>query len=115
MIIRYMSHELRNPINTVNVGLNVLPREIKSVSGKPLPAEAEDVIQEMRLANQTILKILDDLLTYENLQEEEHKLDFQSVKLWSFVQRHIKKTAKRVSYYLILFLCYESGSELTRK
>ena len=62
--VRFIAHELRNPLNTVYLGLNLLKRSLKEIF------VSEDIIQILRdvqLSCDATLGILNDMLSYEKL------------------------------------------------
>ena len=64
-----MSHEIRTPLNAVNMGLNIIKREIQlNNNGKRI--DLDDIlslVEEIESANNTSTNILNDLLIYEKI------------------------------------------------
>jgi len=66
MFVRYVSHEVRTPLNAVVLGLSYLKTQHQS---KQVSMEKEvlEVVEEVRLSCEAAVDILNDLLTYEKL------------------------------------------------
>ena len=66
MFVRYVSHEVRTPLNAVVLGLSYLKKQHQS-NQLSMEKEVLDVVEEVRLSCEAAVDILNDLLTYEKL------------------------------------------------
>ena len=65
-MIRYLSHEIRSPLNVVINGLTFVYGDLKS--GKESISEALDIINDIKHAASSAVTILDNFLDYEKMQ-----------------------------------------------
>ena len=62
MFLRYLSHEMRTPMNIMMAGLTCLDKELVKMHGSE---EAKEIASELRLSCQESIDILSDMLTVE--------------------------------------------------
>jgi signal transduction histidine kinase len=65
--VKYIQHEIRSPVGSLVVGLELLEAELTSET----PVNLTDIIErvsEMRSTTNSVIEILDDLLLYEKLE-----------------------------------------------
>ena len=68
--MRYISHEVRTPLNTVCLGLELLSDELNERSNfDPSAAGYRDCVDEVREAAGIAVEILNDLLQYDKMQD----------------------------------------------
>ena len=72
MFIRYISHEIRNPLNTVTLGLESLEEDMV-LSGDP--AHRLESIREIKASCDMALLTLNDVLTAEKIRSGFYILD----------------------------------------
>eukprot|EP00607_Mallomonas_marina_P008441 CAMPEP_0182424572 /NCGR_PEP_ID=MMETSP1167-20130531/10775_1 /TAXON_ID=2988 /ORGANISM="Mallomonas Sp, Strain CCMP3275" /LENGTH=557 /DNA_ID=CAMNT_0024604463 /DNA_START=625 /DNA_END=2298 /DNA_ORIENTATION=- len=65
MFVRYVSHEVRTPLNTVFMGLDVLKNDLEHIRGS---SEAIETVKELKESCNIAIDILNDLLDYEKLE-----------------------------------------------
>lgn len=91
--VRYISHELRTPMNTACLGLGLLLDEAGRVmntrSATPEEQERYEVLTDTNMACSTTVEILNDLLTFEKLQSGILELHTESVSALSLVKESI--------------------------
>jgi len=63
VFVRYVSHEIRSPLNVVLAGLELLRGDLKEVVNSSI----FDLINDMQTAGETAITILNDLLHYEQM------------------------------------------------
>ena len=73
MIVGYFSHELRNPLNAVMAGLQVLRRN--SSQGDEPDAFITDLLNDVESSCMVATDILEDLVMYERLESGEVSLN----------------------------------------
>ena len=64
--VRYISHEMRTPLNAALAGLQILVGDLKR-SVDPVDMDRYETVQEVTLSCTTAVDILNDLLTFEKL------------------------------------------------
>ena len=64
--VRYISHEMRTPLNAALAGLQILVGDLKR-SVDPIDIDRYETVQEVMLSCTTAVDILNDLLTFEKL------------------------------------------------
>jgi len=74
--VRYVSHEIRSPLNVVHAGLELLRSDL--VTAGALPATLS-LLQEIFFASSAAIEILDDMLQYEHIDSGTFKLDCVAV------------------------------------
>jgi signal transduction histidine kinase len=72
-MIRYLSHEIRSPLNVVINGLTFVYGDLKS--GKESISESLDVINDIKHAASSAVTILDNFLDYEKMQSSIFRLE----------------------------------------
>ena len=70
--VRYFSHELRNPLNIIVMGLSNLT---EGISKRKPKGELIKLINDIEHANENAIEVLDNLLTYGKLALNEIRLD----------------------------------------
>ena len=65
-IVRFVSHEIRTPLNTVNIGLDLLIKDLTN-SQKMDNESYETTLSDMKGQCSTAIEILNDLLSYEKI------------------------------------------------
>ena len=74
--VRYISHELRTPLNAVRMGLQLLLSELpKFLQNHDLM----DSLETTELASLSAINILNDLLTFDKIEEGNLTLDRQMI------------------------------------
>ena len=66
--VRYISHELRTPMNSVKMGLQFCINKIPMTTKNKLEKEHRDILLEMGFACEVAIEILNDLLLYDKLE-----------------------------------------------
>jgi len=81
--VRYISHEIRTPLNAVRMGLQFLLAELPSITQDP---ELLDSLETTETASVAAINILNDLLTFDKIEEGNLKLDRQLVSARELVE-----------------------------
>jgi signal transduction histidine kinase len=79
-LLATVSHELRNPINTLGLGVEVLRDE-------PLTEAAQDAVEMLRRQQQHMLRLVDDLLDLSRIREGRFSLHVVDLDLVDLVHR----------------------------
>jgi signal transduction histidine kinase len=67
--VRYISHEMRTPLNAAHLGLKILEKNLNSYKG-PKQSEHLEIVREVGTACEMAVTILNDLLNYDKLEDE---------------------------------------------
>lgn len=98
--VRFVSHEMRTPLNTVHLGLKLLEMEMRrvlvQVSLSDLAALANTVqdsltewtmlIDDILSNSESAVDVLNDLLNYDKIEMGTLRLDFAPVAIWHVVE-----------------------------
>mmetsp|Transcript_17069 Transcript_17069/g.23459 ORF Transcript_17069/g.23459 Transcript_17069/m.23459 type:complete len:922 (+) Transcript_17069:41-2806(+) len=63
VFVRYISHEIRSPLNVVHAGLDLLRSELQSVAS--LSRSTLELVEDIFTSSESAINILNDLLSYE--------------------------------------------------
>jgi len=88
--VRYVSHELRSPLNAISVGLYVLSQEFSKLSlspvrGSTIGAVVDDVVKSCDSA----VSILDDLLTFNQIENDALELKMSRLSVVKLIRNAI--------------------------
>ena len=72
--VRYVSHEIRSPLNVVSAGLDVLGKQITKENVSP---EFAETVSDVTDSTAAAITILDDLLHYESMDAGVFKLELE--------------------------------------
>lgn len=98
-IVRYVSHEVRTPLNSTLLGLKLIHNEVKSLElGKD--SILLDLINDSYGSCNIAVDVMDDLLMYEKI--ESGLLHFEPVELpfWNFIKEILTNFKLQVSLLL---------------
>jgi len=70
--VRYVSHEIRSPLNVVHAGLELLRVDLETAGA---PASCLNLLQDIFFASSAAIDILNDMLQYEHIDSGTFKLD----------------------------------------
>ena len=80
--VRYISHELRSPLNVVYSGIEYLRSKLVELSSS---AEVLELVDEVFVANGSAISILDNLLNYESIDAGQFTLEITWKPLHQFL------------------------------
>ena len=88
--VRYISHEMRTPLNAATLGLNMLATQLKK-KNNPTSADLElyESISDIQLACSTAVDILNDLLSFEKLESGILVLHRQDISVPKFMSEGV--------------------------
>lgn len=77
VFVRYVSHEIRSPLNVVHAGLELLLMDLRGseVAAADRFREAVLLVEDIFAASDSAISILNDLLNYEHIDSGNFKLD----------------------------------------
>ena len=73
--IRYVSHEVRTPLNAVIMGLNIIQDEEKDT-------ERSQLIQEIQNSANSAVNVLNEVLQYDKIESDSLDLEINMVDIW---------------------------------
>ena len=85
MLIRYISHEVRTPMNTIFLGLKLLQKEIHNYSSDVLL----DVIKDLKSSATTALFTLNDMLAFDKILRNSLEVEVEKVRPWPLLREVI--------------------------
>lgn len=83
--VRYISHEMRTPLNSIFMGLKLLEIELVKQADTPGHIDRLDTLRDVSKSCDLVLSILNDLLNYDKLEVGDMKLDKKSICLLPFI------------------------------
>ena len=90
MFMRYISHEMRTPLNTVSVGLNVLIKQFqttfKMASNHIIFMTTKDIQASCNVA----VEILNDMLLYDKIESGHLVVELSSVSPWPLIKQSVE-------------------------
>lgn len=90
--IRYISHELRTPLNAVFLGMTLVRDELTNIC-PPAKDYVQNILETVDDVNdccEAAISILNDLLTFDKLQEGKMTLDFEETAILEYVSESIR-------------------------
>ena len=96
MFIRYVSHEIRNPLNSVQLGLESLEEDIRRCTDKISRLE---ILQDVKASLQLSINTLNDMLISDKIQAGIFELERKRVNLKNFLISIIQKNQSQVLPY----------------
>jgi signal transduction histidine kinase len=104
-LIRFLSHEIRSPLNAINMGLSIIKKEIdnnkyNSNINDDFNNDMLIVVDEIGKACNTSLDILNDLLTYEKIDAGILLLDLQTVSAFPVIYSSLQSFVLQVCIYM---------------
>lgn len=83
--VRYISHEMRTPLNSIFMGLKLLEIDLVKQADISSHLDRLDTLKDVSKSCDLVLNILNDLLNYDKLEVGSMKLDKKSICLLPFV------------------------------
>lgn len=80
--IRYVSHEVRTPLNAVLMGLNIIQNDVED-------PESATLIQEIQASANSAVDVLNEVLQYDKIEQKNLNLELTKVDIWSLVSTQI--------------------------
>jgi len=93
MFIRYISHEIRNPLNSVQLGLESLEEDILRSGDNLVRLE---ILRDVKASLQASITTLNDMLTSDKIQSGLLSLERSHVNLMSLVSSIIHRYQSQV-------------------
>ena len=94
-MMRYISHEMRTPLNTIHLGINQLLKL----------GNFRDLLNDMQAASEIAVDTLNDLISQEGVDETILALDFVEDSAYHFITTLIaqmqRQVRKSLPFYLI--------------
>lgn len=89
--MRFISHEVRTPLNSVCMGLTLLEEELKEK--EDISAESEELllVQSIQRNSQSAVDVLNDLLNYDKIEGGNLSLELELLDAWGLIRRTISE------------------------
>jgi len=84
--VRYVSHEIRSPLNVAFAGLEILKAELEVVG---VSSFVRELLEDIYFASNTAIDILNDMLQYEHIDSGTFKLDMAVMPLLDAFRRRL--------------------------
>lgn len=90
--IRYISHELRTPLNAVFLGMTFVRDELLGMSPdvKEHVGHMIETVGDINSCCEAAITILDDLLTFDKMEEGKMTLDFEEIAILDYVTESVR-------------------------
>jgi len=99
MFVRYISHEMRTPLNTAAMGLQYLRSELVKANTN---IDLVDILDEVRGACEISITILNEMLDFDKLQSGLMKLEVEEIPVRDFLNTVISP----FHVYVSITVCY---------
>ena len=85
MYVRYISHEMRTPLNSTFMGLKLLELVLSKAINIPNYEDCCDTLKDVCKSCDLVLDILNDLLNYDKLEDGDLALDVKKITILPFI------------------------------
>lgn len=85
--IRFVSHEVRTPLNAVMMGLSIIEAEMEAEEGS---TERLTLLREVQTSTEHAVEVLNDVLLYDKI-ESSIKVDISLVNIWHIIERTLSE------------------------
>ena len=85
--VRYISHEIRSPLNVCHAGMEILKAELE-IAG--VSDSMKDLLEDIFAASNTAIEILNDMLQYEHIDSGSFKLEMTVTPLLKVFSRRLE-------------------------
>ena len=87
MFIRYISHQIRNPLNAVQLGIDCLEELINRTHGCCAQRDGQlEILRDMKGCLQSSIDILNDMLTSDKIRSGFLSLDKEEIDLIAYLR-----------------------------
>ena len=107
--VRYISHEILTPLNTILLGLEYLTKKLSTLvtTSDPIAVECATVIEDLNVSSKNAVEVLNEFLTYDKLETGMLVLDCTMFAVKFFVEDAVKPFRLQVintSHTLYIYL-----------
>ncbi len=67
--VRYISHQIRTPLNTVVLGIQLLSDKINGLDPNAIGSDLKDIVRDIGYSSKASIEILNDLLLFDKIEE----------------------------------------------
>jgi signal transduction histidine kinase len=108
-MVRHIGHEIRNPLNVIGVGTDVLSKELKRL-GPVVPSVVLEVVEGLQGASGTALEVVNELLMFEKLAAGMTTIETAPTRIVRFIEMAMKQhlipaRAKEIDFKLTVEPC----------
>ena len=87
--VRYISHEMRTPLNTVILGLDYLHRELSSETSLTDKTESNkallSIVRDLKQSSTNSVEVLNELLLYDKIEDNALTLELSNIAIKPFL------------------------------
>ena len=106
MFMRYISHEMRTPLNTACVGLNVLMKQLQKTFNIAADHACFLTLKNVQSSCEVAVSVLNDMLLYDKIESGLMSLELAIVSPWSLIKQSVELFYIQVS--ALYYRCYYS-------
>ena len=92
--VRFISHEMRTPLNAASMGLRLVK---KALTGNASRVEVLATLKEVDEACEISIGILNDILTYDKISVGAMQLEYVAVNAWELMSSSVQLFKMQVS------------------
>ena len=100
MFMRYISHEMRTPLNTVSVGLNVLIKQLQTTFKMASDHIIFMTTKDIQASCTVAVEILNDMLLYDKIESGHLVVELSSLSPWPLIKQSVELFYIQVSLQL---------------
>ena len=90
MFMRYISHEMRTPLNTVCVGLNVLTKQLQNAFNIATDHSCFVTLKDVQSSCEIAVSVLNDMLLYDKIESGLMSLELAIISPWSLIKQSVE-------------------------
>ena len=90
MFMRYMSHEMRTPLNTTVLGMDLLIKQFEQNLNLPANHICYLTALDLQSSCKIAVEILNDMLLYDKIESKKLVLELEHISPWSFMKNTVK-------------------------
>ena len=100
MFMRYISHEMRTPLNTTFLGLNLLMKQFRNVLKISTDHICFKTVNDVKTSCDVAVSILNDILLYDKIESGLLALELDILSPWLFIKQSVQPFFIQVSIKL---------------
>ena len=97
MFMRYLSHEMRTPLNTVVMGVSLLIKKFENTLRIPKTNICYEIAYDIKSSCVAAVDILNDMLLFDQIESGHLALELAIVPPWSFIEKAVHPFFVQVS------------------
>ena len=90
MFMRYISHEMRTPLNTAVLGINILIKQFEQMLHMPANHICYLTVLDLQSSCKIAVEILNEMLLYDKIESKVLVLELANISPWCFLKSTVK-------------------------